>query len=130
MSARRIGWIVAALLILGLACGVMAVRWLRWTYNAQPRIEVENNSDLYLEDLVVEGTGFRLQIDRLPPRSKIAALVHVAGESGLKVSFTAESKAYSDNDLAYLEERGGYYVVVTIDEDLNIHARPHLMRFF
>jgi len=130
MSARRIGWIVASLLIRGLACGALAVRWFSGTYNAPPRIEVENNSDLYLEDLMVEGTGFRLQIDRLPPHSETTALVHVAGESGLNVSFTAGSRVSSDNDLAYLEERGGYCVVVTIQGATNIHTRPHLMHFF
>lgn len=48
----------------------------------------------------------------------------------MKVSFRVGSKAYSDDDLAYLEERGGYSVVVTIDESLAIHARQRLMRFF
>jgi hypothetical protein len=130
MTAKRIGGIVAALLILGLACGALSLHWFDATYNAPPRIEVVNDSDLVLEDLVVEGTGFRLQIDRLPPHSKTMAVVHVGGESGLKVSFKAGPKVYSDDDLAYLEEQGGYSVVVTIDESLAIHARQRLMRFY
>lgn len=130
MTARRIGLIVVGFLILGLACGALALRWLDGTYNAPLRIEVVNESDFALEDLVVEGTGFRLQIDRLPPHARTAAVVHVGGESNLKVSFTAGSKDYSDGDLAYLEERGGYSVVVTIDESLAFHARQRLMKIF
>lgn len=80
MTAKRIGSIVAALLILGLACGALSLRWLDATYNAAPRIEVVNDSDLALEDLVVEGTGFWLQIDRVPAHSKTTAVVHVGGD--------------------------------------------------
>jgi hypothetical protein len=130
MRTRRIAVVLLGLLVLLVACGALGMRWFNVTYKSPPRIEVVNNSDLDLRDLVVEGAGFRLQIDRLPAHSKMTAMVHVAGESGLRVSFAVGSKSYSDNDLAYLEEQGGYYAVVTIDEALNIHARPHIMRFF
>jgi hypothetical protein len=87
-----------------------------------PSIMIVNQSNTQLNDLNLSGTGFQRSIEFIPPKTTRWITVKPTGESSLKVSFTADNKFYSKDDLAYFEPCGGYQVRVLINPALDIEA--------
>jgi hypothetical protein len=127
MTAKRAGIILLALLVVGLAAGAYIVYQVQVTYASPPRIDIKNNADVDLQNLVLEGPGYRLELGRLPAHASTSVVVHPMGEASPKLSFTVGSEDYSASDMAYIEEHGGYVVVITVDNTLAIEADSHLM---
>ena len=55
-------------------------------------------------------------------KTKTVFVKKVQGESGLAISFVAQGQTKQKEDLAYIETHGGYCVVITVNEELNIEA--------
>ena len=61
--------------------------------------------------------GFDEPLGALESGQSIPKSVRCAGESGLKISFSQASTAYTHDDLSYIEDCRGYRVAVTLTPD-------------
>jgi hypothetical protein len=123
MSREKLNRIILILvfLVLATACLAFTVNYL-WVramrgYSSPPEITIINASGTALQDVAVEGRGFREVIGRLPEGAQISFDVTPAGESSLKIEFAASGHQFIEDDLTYLEPKGGYWATLTITED-------------
>jgi hypothetical protein len=93
-----------------------------YRYYCSPQVIIVNESNNALTEITLTGTGFQSAIDSIPQKTTIIETIKPTGESGLKISFNANSQTYSKDGDCYLEPRGGYKVKITIDPELNIEA--------
>ena len=91
-------------------------------YESPPEITLINASSTDLQKVTVYGSGFRDTIDLLPEGVELSFEVMPTGESSLAVEFTADGRQFADNDLAYLESKGGYWATITITDDFTVEA--------
>lgn len=118
--------VLLILLGVALAVGIVVLgkNWL-WShamkaYNSPPEIRIVNRSSADLREFTLEGRGFHETIGVIPSDSKLAIEVKPAGESNLKIEFNANSNHFMDDDLAYIEPKGGYWVKLTVLEDFSV----------
>jgi hypothetical protein len=128
MSNNKFVRVMLILVGVALAVGIVVLgkNWL-WShamkaYNSPPEVRIINRSNADLRDFTLEGRGFHESIDVIPSNSKAAIEVKPAGESSLKIEFNANSRHFMDDDLAYIEPRGGYWVKLTVLEDFSVDA--------
>jgi hypothetical protein len=121
----RIVLIVAVLLsaaiIVALAINYLWARAMQG-YSSPPEITIINASGTALQDVVVEGRGFRETVGRLPEGARITFDVVPAGESALMIEFIASSRHFTEDDLIYLEPKGGYWATLTITNDYTVEV--------
>lgn len=127
MRGRPIGLVLIILPVVLIAAGALFYYRMDVVHASPPRITIVNQSDVALEDQVLEGPGYRLQLDRLPPHTRAGPVVHVMGEASPRISFKAGVQARSADDLANVENQGGYQVAITVDESLGIRSDSSLM---
>jgi hypothetical protein len=118
--------LVVAILISVAVIVAFAINYL-WAramqgYSSPPEITIINASGTALQDVVVEGRGFREAIGRLPEGARITFDVVPAGESALKIEFIATTRQFTEDDLTYLEPQGGYWTTLTITEDYTVEV--------
>jgi hypothetical protein len=106
-----------------LAVGAMFVGCSRGT-----PITVINQSDAGLEDVVLSGSGFTVNVGRVQPNAQARMLVRPQGESGLRMHFNARGKAFSFGPDGYFEGAGGYLVTVTVSSSLAVSVKSELAR--
>jgi hypothetical protein len=128
MSEKRNTRILLILAVLALAAGTVFLS-LTWLYNrvmqnyeSPPEITIINTSDTDLHDVVVRGSGFRETIGMLPAGAELSFEVKPAGESGLAIEFTANDRQYADDDLAYIESKGGYWAEIIITDNFAVEV--------
>ena len=88
-----------------------------------PQITVRNRTSSELTDIVLSDRKLSHRFPNIGPHQSVALLVHPKGEAGLKIFFRTPDREVFKDDLAYVEERGGYCVTVTINEDLSITSQ-------
>jgi cytochrome c-type biogenesis protein CcmE len=129
---KRIQVILAGIAV---AAGIMilSLNWLYRralaNYESPPEITIINASGTKLEDVVVSGSGYQVSFERLPEGAELTFDVNPTGESSLAIEFTANNRQYSDNDLAYIESRGGYWATLTITEEFAVDVDAGLRLF-
>lgn len=122
MSDGKDGGIVLfAAAILMVVVGALGFRMLS-VYDSPPRIVIDNQSGVELRDLVLEGAGYKEQVDRVPAHSSTSVTVHPKGKAGPRISFQVGSATHSADVSAYIEQKGGYVLTITVDPDLAIHS--------
>jgi hypothetical protein len=82
------------------------------------QIKLINSSTNVLNNVMLEGQGFDVEFSELKPASFLSFHVHPKGESGAKLTFTADSKKYENDDVGYMEPSFGYYLTITIQSNL------------
>ena len=87
-----------------------------------PVVTIINDSNKELKAIVLTGNGFSNSIAFLAANESIQVVVHPRGDSGLGIQFLSNDSTYSKNDLAYIQDSGGYCVKIRVDEDLNISS--------
>ena len=95
-------------------------------YSKPPQITIINDSNSDLTNITLCGVGFNKKIGDIFTGKSLKVEVKPRSESSLEISFTANSKKYTKDDLAYIEPRGGYIVKLTIDETFNIKSENGL----
>lgn len=91
-------------------------------------ITVINQSDALLEDVVLSGSGFTVNVGRVQPNAQVRMLVRPQGESGLRMHFNARGKTFSFGPEGYFEGAGGYLVTVTVSPSLAVSVKSELAR--
>jgi hypothetical protein len=123
--------LAGAALVVGIV--VFSLNWLYRralaNYESPPEITIINASGTKLEDVVVSGSGYQVSFDRLPEGAELTFDVNPTGESSLAIDFIANNRQYSDNDLAYIESKGGYWATLTITEEFAVDVDAGLRLF-
>ena len=86
-------------------------------------ITIINESDVPLEDVVLSGSGFSLNVGSVGPHAEATVLVRSQGESDVRIHFTARGEAVSFGPDGYFEAGGGYVVTVTISPSLTMRVK-------
>jgi hypothetical protein len=128
-TGKRLGFI--ALLMASLTMLFAGTLYLAGWVIAQrletaPRLKVINQSGEDLQELILEGSGFREKLGDLPAGESRIVTVHPNGESGVRLSFLAKGQPFTSDSQGYFESYGGYRVVVWIDRDFQVDARTAL----
>lgn len=92
-------------------------------YFGPPVITVLNDSGSQITSLALEVDGFSVVLPDVVPGDSVTTIVHPSGESGLKIDFQLEDRLVTKDDLAYIESRGGYVAVVTVQRGGRIECR-------
>jgi len=93
-----------------------------WSYHQPPQVTIINNSSFELKQVLLSGNNWKKSLQPLAPNDTRKVKINLTGESGLKISFRSGENYYEKDDLAYIESKGGYCVVITIDSQLNISS--------
>ena len=122
-SSRNIIILVAAIIVIGLIV-VGIYGWKVWfAYNQPPRITIINNSPEKISEVLIEGRGCSASIGKLDPDENSTVILYPFSASGLEVSFRSkDGKIHKKSDLAYIEPKGGYFVIVHVTSKQNIEV--------
>ena len=82
-------------------------------------VTIENRTALALGDVTVSGRGFSERVGTIPAGAMQALRVHPRGESGVRVSFSAEGRQYALED-GYIEDDFFYRARVVVDAGFSI----------
>jgi hypothetical protein len=124
MNRKFIGIALALIAICLLAAGgtILISKAAINRLSMPPEIKVVNRSGEDLEDVRLEGSGFSQNLEMLHAGESRWITVHPSGESGVYVSFTVGGKPHKSDYLSYFESTGGYRIIVTIDQNFEIHT--------
>jgi hypothetical protein len=92
-------------------------------------VEVRNRSSMTLHDVSVRGSGFEQSVAAtLAPGQARTVSVRPKGDSGLAISFIADSRRVSHAENGYFEGNGFYTVQVIVQPDLSASVEGKLSR--
>lgn len=116
--------LILAVIALAVAIVILGKNFL-WShamkaYDSPPEIRILNRSGVDLQGIVLEGRGFRESIGNLDTGARLRVDVMPAGESSLQIEFYAQGRHFIEDDLAYIEPKGGYWVELIILEDYSV----------
>jgi hypothetical protein len=126
MLKKGLGWFVLLFVTFGLisTIGTMLLSQAAiQQMEKPPEIKVINRSGKDLENIYLEGIGFSEQVGTIRAGESRWITVHPTGESGVYVSYFADGKTHKSDYESYFENSGGYRVIVTIDENLEVDTR-------
>jgi hypothetical protein len=83
-------------------------------------VAVSNNSATALRNVVISGSGFSQAIPLITPGATITTRVRPRGESGIAVSFTADSRRIALPQQGYIEGSGNYAATVIVKPDFSV----------
>lgn len=114
--------VIVTLIFIGLiVIGLFVVVRFYSSHGGAPKINIVNNSAAEITEILIEGNGCLAKIDKIAPDEAQTVILFPHGESGLSVSFRSkDGKIHKKDDLAYIEGHGGYFVNISISDDLDI----------
>ena len=81
-----------------------------------PVITVINKASSAVSNVVLYDDDYRTIIPKIAPGESVTVVVHPRGESGIQIQFSSPTGLKSLDDLAYIEESGGYcYNLIILD---------------
>lgn len=98
-------------------------------YFGAPVITVCNHSSVSLKNIKVSGGGYSKIIPEVKPKEKFSFVASAKGETGVIIDFESPNGRIFRDDLAYIEQRGGYGVLLTINNNFEIKTDYEMNKF-
>ena len=94
-----------------------------------PVITIFNDSSTLLKNIKISGAGYSEIIPEIKPKKKFSFVVSAKEETGIIIDFESPNGRIFRDDLAYIEERGGYVVLLTITNNFEIKTDYEMNKF-
>ncbi len=94
-----------------------------------PIITVYNDLPVILRTIKLSGTGYSKIIPEINPKESFTFIATAKGETGIVIDFESPSGHIFRDDLAYIEERGGYGIRLTITNNYEIKTDYEMNKF-
>jgi len=94
-----------------------------------PVITVYNDSPVILRTIKLSGTGYSKIIPEIKPKESFTFIATVKGEAGIVIDFESPNGHIFRDDLAYMEERDEYGVLLTITNNYEIKIDYEMNKF-
>ncbi len=98
-------------------------------YLGAPVITIFNDSPVFLRNVKLSGTGYSKIIQEIKPNESLSFVVTAKGETGIIIDFESPAGHIFRDDLAYIEEHGGYGILLTITNDFEIKIDYEMNKF-
>ncbi|MFZ2356857.1 MAG: hypothetical protein WAW67_03415 [Candidatus Omnitrophota bacterium] len=95
-----------------------------------PVITIFNDSHAILKNIKISGTGYSKIILEIKPKEKFTFVASAKGETGIIIDFESPNGRIFRDDLAYIEARGGYGVLLTITNNFEIKTDYEMNKFY
>lgn len=87
-----------------------------------PVVTLKNDSGKELASIFLTGTGFSQPVPNLASGTTTSVVVHPSGDSGLKIQFLVDGVHQQNGDLAYIQDFGGYCVIIRIADEFVVSS--------